>query len=154
MLIEFPIASCALSSVKYLFVEPSETSSVPNVRVPPKDVDVPLIVIAEFESLLFSIDPASIRLVTEPVSPVVTTVPVRSGKTITLSEVGSVTDIIVSKSLAVVPSNVICEGILIFPVNVAPDNAATFSANATVPVASGKVIVRSAVGSVTVRVVS
>ena len=40
------------------------------------------------------------------------------------------------------------------PENVAPESAATFSAKATVPVAFGKVIVLSAVGSVTVRVVS
>jgi hypothetical protein len=31
-----------------LFVAPSATSSVPSVREPPSDVDVPLIVIAEF----------------------------------------------------------------------------------------------------------
>ena len=40
------------------------------------------------------------------------------------------------------------------PVNVAPESAATFAAKATVPVASGKVIVLSAVGSVIVKVVS
>ena len=52
---ELPIASCALSSVKYLFVEPSLISSVPSVRVPPSDVDVPLIVIAELSSDEFGI---------------------------------------------------------------------------------------------------
>jgi hypothetical protein len=40
------------------------------------------------------------------------------------------------------------------PVNVAPVSAATFAVKATVPVASGKVIVLSAVGSVMVNVVS
>ena len=40
------------------------------------------------------------------------------------------------------------------PVKVAPDRAATFPARATVPVASGKVIVRSAVGSPAERVSS
>jgi hypothetical protein len=63
-----------------LFVEPSAMSSEPNVREPPREVDVPLIVIAEFESLSFAIDPASIVFVTDPVSPVVTTVPVTLGK--------------------------------------------------------------------------
>ena len=43
--------------------------------------------------------------VTEPVSPVVTTVPVTSGNVIVLSAVGSVTVNVVSKSLAVAPSN-------------------------------------------------
>jgi hypothetical protein len=42
----------------------------------------------------------------------------------------------------------------IAPVNVAPDSAATFSAKATVPVASGRVIVLSAVESATVKTVS
>jgi len=41
--------------VKYLFVDPSAISSDPNVRVPPSDVDVPLIVIAEFDKALFGI---------------------------------------------------------------------------------------------------
>jgi hypothetical protein len=42
----------------------------------------------------------------------------------------------------------------IAPVKVAPESAATFSAKATVPVAFGKVMVLSSVGSVTVKVVS
>ena len=40
------------------------------------------------------------------------------------------------------------------PVKVAPESAATFAAKATVPVASGNVIVLSAVGSVIAKVVS
>jgi hypothetical protein len=54
---ELPTASCALSSVNHRFVgEPSSAiSSVTSVRVPPSDVDVPLIVIAEFVSDEFPI---------------------------------------------------------------------------------------------------
>ena len=47
-------------------------------------------------SALTIVPSAIIRLVIDPVSPVVTTVPVKSGKTITRSDVGSVMAIIVS----------------------------------------------------------
>ena len=46
-------------------------------------------------------------LVTDPVSPVVTTVPVTLGKVIVLSAVGSVIARVVSNSSAVAPSNTI-----------------------------------------------
>jgi len=67
---------------------PSRTSSVSRVRLPPRDKEFVLIVTDEFVSLLFAIYPASIVFVTEPVSPVVTTVPLRFGKVIVLSAVG------------------------------------------------------------------
>ena len=52
-----PTASCARSSVNQRFTgEPSSAmSSVTSVRVPPSDVDVPLIVIAELSSDEFGI---------------------------------------------------------------------------------------------------
>ena len=88
------------------------------VNVPPKDIALVLepseTVIDELlnlelpilpASLEAAIEPANIAFVTEPVSPVVTTVPVTSGNVIVLSAVGSVTVNVVSKSLAVAPSN-------------------------------------------------
>jgi hypothetical protein len=101
-------------------------------------------------------------------------VPVASGKVIVRSAVGSPAVKVASKSFAVVPSKIIVCGagkyipwiVGVCPVSVIVgplivgvvktllDNVCVVSVPTTVVVASGNVIVRSAVGSTTVRVVS
>ena len=89
--------------------------------------------------------------------PVVIIVPVASGKRIVLSAVGSVTVKVVSKSFAVAPSKTIEESLNTAPVIAGLVRfviAAKLPVVIIVPVASGIVIVLSAVGSVAKIVVS
>ena len=98
-------------------------------------------------------------------SVVVASVPEASGRVSVLSAVGSVTVRVVSKSFAVAPSNtipvvaliVVLLIVVVVPLTVKSPDTVRFplpSAKTTVPLASGRVIVRSAVGSVTATVVS
>ena len=52
--------SSTLSFVKYKFEEPSDNASVSASTVPPNAVEAPAIVIVEFVSLEFEIQPANI----------------------------------------------------------------------------------------------
>ena len=83
---------------------------------PPSAVAVPLIVIEEFVSFSLAIDPASIVFVTDPVSPVVTTVPLTFGSVIVRSSVGFVTVRVVSWLSADEPSKTMLESLSVSPV--------------------------------------
>ena len=83
-----------------------------------------------------------------------TTVPVASGKVIVLSAVGSTTASVVSWSSSVSPSKVILLSSVIVVKLPGEAPPVTSDKNASVPLAFCSVIVLSAVGSTTVRVVS
>ena len=57
-------------------------------------------------NLALAIEPANIAFVTDPVSPVVTILPLTSGSVNVRSAVGSVTCSVVSKASSVAPSNI------------------------------------------------
>jgi hypothetical protein len=108
---------------------------------------VPLIVFVDKEIDLFVT--VLVLAAVNVISVVSATVPVESGKVIVRSAVGSPAERVSSKSFAVEPSMVIVE--LNTPIFVMSERLPVVI---TVPVTSGKVIVLSAVGSVTDKVVS
>ena len=123
-----------------------ERLSVVSDACPNSSVPTPNAVEVSDDNLVKAMLPLSIALVTDPVSPVVTNVPVISGIVIVLSTVGSVTDKVVSNASAVAPSKIILPSLRYKPlivglVKVLFVNVSVPAIVASVPVAPGSVIV-------------
>ena len=153
-----PLSAPTVNDVVILAVDIDVTSPFALAVITGIAVELPVALVSEF-TVASVIAPLDDTVASPLKSPCVSKLPVELGKVIVLSAVGSVTAKVVSKLSAVLPSNTIV-GLLIVGllrvglVSVLFVKVSVVSCPTKVVVALGNVTVLSAVGSVTVKVVS